>query len=114
MSEKRIEIEMDVYIDLLEQRRANIRDWWSWTIPDCIWDYAMELISESGVDPEYSAPSYIVDNLAVNSDWTYFDELRAADEQYSGLSDDEIAEKAEESDGIVFNDEKIVLWRLGF
>lgn len=66
--QKRIEMDMEVYLDLLEQRRANVRDWWSWTIPDCIWDYTMELISECGVAPEYSAPSYIVDNLAVNSE----------------------------------------------
>ena len=108
-----VEIDMDVYIDLLEQRRKDVEKWWSWTIPDCIWDYAITFIEECGVSREYSAPSYIVDNLAVNTDWAYFDELRATDERYSGLSDDELTEKAEESDGVVFKDEEIVMWRLG-
>jgi hypothetical protein len=105
--------------DLLCTRRDNVREWWSWEIPDCIWDYAMELLEESDglADPELNTPSYIVDNIAVNGSWSEFSELENSDHypEYAGLSGDDLAEAIEDrGDAIaVFRDEKIVLWNLG-
>jgi hypothetical protein len=79
MSKRTVEIDMDDYIGMLENRRQEVEPR-GWTIPDAVWDYAMETIEECGVDPEHSSPSYIVDNLAVNGDYGEVSE-------YGGLLD---------------------------
>jgi hypothetical protein len=63
-----VEISMDDYLDMLDNRRGEIEPR-GWTIPDAVWDYAMQVIEECGIDPEHSSPSYVVDNLAVNGDY---------------------------------------------
>lgn len=79
MSKATVEISMDDYISMLEDRRQEVEPR-GWTIPDAVWDYAMETIEECGVDPDNSSPSYIVDNLAVNGDYGEVSE-------YGGLLD---------------------------
>ena len=68
MSKGTVEISMDDYISMLEDRRQEVEPR-GWAIPDAVWDYAIEAIEDCGVDPEHSSPSYIVDNLAVNGDY---------------------------------------------
>jgi hypothetical protein len=63
-----VEISMYDYLEMLNNRRQEIEPR-GWTVPDAVWDYAMEIIEECGVDPENSSPSYVVDNLAVNGDY---------------------------------------------
>lgn len=102
---------------LLEERRNNTRDWWSWEIPDCIWEFAVEILRESDglSDPGLNYPSYIVDNIAVNGSWEDFDDLRRFYDNYRGMNDDQIADELEQTGNAiaVFRDEKIVLWNLG-
>jgi hypothetical protein len=68
MSKRTVEIDMDDYLDMLVDRRHEVEPR-GWTVPDAVWDYAMETIEECGVSPEHSSPSYVVDNLAVNGDY---------------------------------------------
>lgn len=107
----------DNFKTLLNERRNNVWDWWGWEIPDCIWDYATELLEESDglSDPELNYPSYIVDNIAVNGSWEDFDDLRKFYDNYRGMYDDQIADELEQEGKAiaVFRDEKIVLWGLG-
>ena len=111
------QISWENFEDLLCTRRDNVRDWWSWEIPDCIWDYAMELLKETDglQDPELNTPSYIVDNIVVNSSWETFDDLRKFYDEYRGMNDEQIADELEQTGRMiaVFQDEKIVLWQLG-
>lgn len=111
------QISWENFEELLCTRRDNVREWWSWEIPDCIWDYAMELLEETdGLrDPELNTPSYIVDNIAVNSSWETFDDLRKFYDEYRGMNDKQIADELEQAGNAfaVFRDEKIVMWRLG-
>lgn len=62
-------ISIDVYIGMLEDRRREVEPR-GWTIPDAVWDYAMEMVKECGIDPAHSDPSVVVDNLAVNGDYS--------------------------------------------
>jgi hypothetical protein len=103
---------------LLCARRDNVREWWGWSIPECIWEYALELLRESdGLhDPGLNTPSYIVDNIAVNGSWSSFDYLTPEYyPEYEGLSGDELADAIEDRGNAiaVFREEKIVLWNLG-
>lgn len=111
------QISWENFEDLLCTRRDNVRDWWSWEIPDCIWDYAVELLAETdGLrDPELNTPSYIVDNIAVNGSWETFDDLRRFYDEYRGMNDEQIADELEQTGKAfaVFRDEKIVMWNLG-
>ena len=108
------QISWENFEDLLCTRRDSVRDW---EIPDCIWDYAMELLRETDglQDPELNTPSYIVDNIAVNSSWETFDDLRKFYDEYRGMNDEQIADELEQTGRAiaVFRDEKIVLWQLG-
>lgn len=112
-----VKISWDVFSDLLETRRKNVEEWWSWTIEDCIWEWALGLLEETGglPEPELNAPSYIVDNIAVNSDWQTFDEFRCFEEEARDLSDDELMSYLEKRGDYeaFFPEEKIILWRLG-
>lgn len=105
--------------DMLDARRNNVRDWWSWDIPDCIWDYAMETLEESdGLSrPDLNHPSYIVDNIAVNGSWSTFSELTDGNyyPEYAGLSGDDLVKAIEDrGDAVaVFPEDEIVLWNLG-
>jgi hypothetical protein len=115
--ENGVKISWDVFRDLLETRRKNVEEWWSWTIENCVWDWAMELLEETGglPDPELNAPSYIVDNIAVNSDVCTFEEFRLYEKDVRDFSDDELIEYLEERGEYeaLFPEEKIILWRLG-
>lgn len=108
---KTIEIDVDVYIDLLNERRTYCEVHFGWNCPDCVWDYVMDLIKEIGVPPEGSDPKYIVDNLIVNGDYGDIDNYKdenETDEQYVErmLKEEEIIE--------YFPEERIVLFGLGF
>ena len=47
MMNNNIKIELDIedYIDLLDQRRNFVEEHYNWHIPDCLWDYFCELVA---------------------------------------------------------------------
>ena len=104
--------------DALYQRRDKVRKQWDWHIPCCVFEYVLELLRETDGLPnsELNTPSYIVDNIAVNGIWSYFDELNSEHyPEYRGLSGiDLINALYEKGDAIaVFPDAQIVLWNTG-
>lgn len=67
-----ITIEMDVvdYIDLLDQRRAEVEKNFGWTIPDGVYDYFCEMLEDGcGINPDNANPRYVIDNMVVNGDY---------------------------------------------
>jgi hypothetical protein len=95
-----ITIDMDIYIDMLEMRKDEVEPL-GWTIPDSVWNYAVKLIRDCGISPEYTSPLYIVDNIAVNGDY-------GERSKYGELEDEEIILEYEDEDG-----EPCVLLNLG-
>lgn len=71
-----IEIDVEDYIELLEDRRDYIESCFGWSIPEPVWEMAMNFIRECRVDPNNALPKNIVDNLAVNAEWYEFDDVR--------------------------------------
>ena len=111
-----VEITWDAFECLLDDRRNFWEGDGHRTIPDCVWEYAMDLLRECGGtgNPEYNDPRYIVDNLVVNGSWEDFDEVRKFREEYADAED---LAQALEDDGeaiAVFRSSGIVLWDLGF
>ena len=106
-----IEIDVDVYIDLLNERRTYNEVHFGWNCPDCVWDYVMKSIKENGVPPKKSDPKYIVDNLIVNGDYSDIDNCKNGDE-----TDEQYVERMlKEGETIkYFPEERIVLFGLGF
>jgi hypothetical protein len=106
-----IEMNFDVFYDLCFFRRD---EWPAACIPDCIFDYAMELLEETGgLSPEYNDPRYIVDNLAANAEWEDFKEFRLYNPEYKNCSDEEIPEIVGDDAIAIFPEEKIILYSLG-
>lgn len=106
--EHTVEITMDTWLSLLENRRGLISPR-GWTIPDCVWDYAVECLKDCGPspDPAKNDPSYLVDNIAVNSEFHDFDECKLPDE-----SDEDFIARVERNAMAIFPEERIVLYSL--
>lgn len=75
----KIDIDVEDYIELLNERRAFVKEHYNWTIPDCLWDYFCDLVRECGLSGN-TDPSFIVDNIAVNGDWGDFDNYKTHNE----------------------------------
>ena len=103
--EQTVEITMNTWISLLEKRREEIRPR-GWLIPDCIWNYVIELFEDCGplADPVRNAPDILVDNIAVNSKFGTFDDYRKP-----GESDEELIARMKYEALAVFPEEEIIL-----
>lgn len=112
-----VSLPRDVYEELLDDRRNFWDDGGHREIPECIWDWVLETLREAGglPDPRGNDPRYIVDNLIVNGSWEDFEDLRRHYDDYSGMTDDEIADLIEEEGRAcaVFREERLVLWNTG-
>ena len=121
MNNRKIEIDLDDYIEMLERRKREVADNFGWTIPDGVWDHFLEILEDCGSVGENSSPSYIVDNIAVNGDYGPIENYSLLDEMIQNaieeaacegitldedtvkellleLSYDDLCEKAEEQD----------------
>lgn len=96
---------MNTWISLLEKRREEIRSRGK-IIPDCIWDYVIELWKEGGApsDPELCEPDFLVDVLTIHSDYGPFDDYRKP-----GESDEELITRMEKAGAqAIFPEEKFI------
>ena len=81
-----IKIEMDIedYIDLLDNRRNFVENHYNWHIPDCLWEYFCDCIKDTGVYGN-NRHDIVVDNAIINGDWGDFDNYKQkfeTDEDY--------------------------------
>jgi hypothetical protein len=63
-----IELELEDYIDMLENKRAERAALLDMTIPNSVWNGFIEMLGY-GMVPENADPTYIVDNMSVNGDY---------------------------------------------
>lgn len=91
-----VEILMDDYIQLLEERFevCEARGW----VGDAqreLFPQVLDLISEVGVDPEKSSPSYVVDNYCVNGEFISREDFEENPDWYSSYDDwDDVRDNA--------------------
>jgi len=79
-----IEMTVDDYICLLDERRANVEEWWKWTIPDGVYNWFIQSLEDGcGIDPEHASPKYVIDNMAVNGDYTVIENCSDFDKVFS-------------------------------
>ncbi len=79
-----VEIDEDVFIDLLWQRVNDFRP--AEAYDEDFWTEVFDYLSESGwLKSQYNNPSYIVDNIAVNGDICAIDDCA---EYYDEINDD--------------------------
>jgi hypothetical protein len=69
MSKKIIEIDIDDYIDMLEDRRREIRENHNWAIPDGVWDRLVEDLENGHDFGNNKRPNSVVDNIATNGNF---------------------------------------------
>lgn len=106
-----VEIDMDIYLDLLDNRRKFCEEKYDWTCPNCVWDYVVDLIEQCGIDKRFSDPKYVVDNLIVNGDYGSIDNYKDEDE-----TDEQYIERVKDNLDFIeyFPEDRIVLFSLGF
>ena len=64
-----VEISEDDFIDMLWERVGKARNVYNDYFDDEVWEECFNYLSEIGwLDPQHNTPSYIVDNLAINSE----------------------------------------------
>ena len=102
----KIELDVEDYIDLLDQRRNLVEEHYNWHIPDCLWDYFCELIRECGISND-NRPDVVVDNVIINGDWGYFDDYKSKDE-----TDDDFVLRNEDRALYLNQEERIVCFSL--
>ena len=93
---KYVQILMDDYLQLLEERFevCEARQW-AGDAERELFPLVLDLISEVGVDPEKSAPSYVVDNFCVNGEFISRKEFEEHPDWYSSYDDwDEVRDNA--------------------
>lgn len=93
---KYVQILMDDYLQLLEER-FEVCESCNW-VGDAereLFPLVLDLISEVGVDPEKSAPSYVVDNFCVNGEFISREDFEEHPDWYSSYDDwDEVRDDA--------------------
>jgi len=108
MKTRKIEIDVENYIELLENRKEHVTSVFNWgDMPQCLWDYFMDTIRECGINPANSSPKYVVDNAIINGDWGEFDEYKEQNE-----TDDEFVERLKDKVFYINLDEKVVCFSL--
>lgn len=91
-----VQISMDDYLQLLEDRFEVCDDrGWVGDAARELFPLVLDLISEVGVDPKNSAPSYVVDNFVINGDFISREEFEEHPNLYSSYDDwDEVRDDA--------------------
>ena len=102
----RIEVDIETYVDLLNQRRKEVRKSFDWTVPNVLWDWFIETIRENGISGE-TDPMIVVDNAIVNGDWGEFDNYKNDKE-----TDDEFVARVEEDALFIDKNERLVCFSI--
>lgn len=68
---KTVTISMDAYLQCLQDRYDNAPSNWKGAADRALFPLLLKLIEDTGVDPEHSDPSEIVDNFLVNGEMVY-------------------------------------------
>ena len=88
----KVEIDINDYIVLLNDRRNFVAEHYNWINPNCLWDYFCEVIEECGIYGNTN-PSYVVDNAIINGDYGDFDDYKLeceTDEDFISRVADEV------------------------
>ena len=103
-----IVIEMDIedYIDLLDNRRNFVENHYNWHIPDCLWEYFCDYIKDTGVYGN-NRPDIVVDNAIINGDWGDFDNYKQKFE-----TDEDFIKRVEHNVFYINKDERVVCFSI--
>lgn len=103
-----IKIEMDIedYIYLLDNRRNFVENHYNWHIPDCLWEYFCECIKDTGVYGN-NRPDIVVDNAIINGDWGDFDDYKQKFE-----TDEDFIKRVEDNVFYINKDERVVCFSI--
>ena len=103
-----IKIEMDIedYIYLLDNRRNFVENHYNWHIPDCLWEYLCDSIKEIGVYGD-NRPDIVVDNAIINGDWGDFDDYKQKFE-----TDDDFIKRVADNVFYLNKDERVVCFSI--
>ena len=81
----------DFIIDALQSRYDNVKDLWGGEAAHQLWEQALNMVEECGINDNVTSPSIFVDNYLINGEFvSKEDDLQWwLDCEYDDLSDDD-------------------------
>jgi len=68
MSIRKIWLDLEDYIDMLETRKMEVAADFNWEIPDGVWGHFLQRLKDHGLQGD-RRPNHVVDNIAVNGNY---------------------------------------------
>ena len=108
MARSTVEIDSDVFIDLLWDRVDEFPSARGYSKK--FWEQCFEYLEEVGFmgDPQYNSPSYIIDNIAINGEILDFDECKDNFDEIESDYDGDVEEWANDEGYLIFDDMVVI------
>ena len=84
-------VSIEFIVDALQARYENVKDLWGGEASHQLWEQALNMVEECGIDDNVTNPSYFVDNYLINGEFVSKEDDTQwwLDCEYDDLSDDD-------------------------
>ena len=95
MNNQKFEVSIEFIIDALQARYNNVKEIWGGEAAHQLWEQALNMVEECGIDDNVTSPSIFVDNYLINGEFVSKEDDKKdwLDCDSDNLSQDEIDEK---------------------
>ena len=91
MNNQTFEVSIQFIIDALQARYDNVKELWGGDAAHELWEQALDMVSECGIDGKVTSPSIFVDNYLINGEFVSKEDDKQywLDGEYDDLSEDD-------------------------
>ena len=91
MNNQTFNVSIQFIIDALQSRYDNVKELWGCDAAHKLWEQALAMVEDCGIDDKVTSPSIFVDNYLINGEFVSKedDKKQWLDCEYENLSDDD-------------------------
>ena len=91
MNNQTFEVSIQFIIDALQARYNNVKELWGGKAAHELWEQALAMVEDCGIDDKVTSPSVFVDNYLINGEFVSKedDKQHWLDSEYETLSEDD-------------------------
>ena len=91
MNNQTFTVSIDFIIDALQLRYDNVKELWGCDAAHKLWEQALSMVEDCGIDDKVTSPSIFVDSYLINGEFVSKedDKKHWLDCEYENLSDDD-------------------------